>query len=109
MSNESKDPQNIETEVFGDQLDSGELELLKSRVDEQGKLICFLKRRTDDQLVDNKSLNTQYEDLRLLKEETDEDLENLRTHCAMLENRLVKDLNVKTLKLKLLINIYVLF
>jgi len=87
MSNESKDHQNIETEVFGDQMASGELELLKSRVEEQGKLICFLKRRTDDQLIDNKNLNTQYEDLRLLKEETDEDLENLRTHCAMLENR----------------------
>jgi len=84
---EHLEAEHIETEVFGDQKVSGELELLRSRVEEQGKLICFLKRRTDDQLDDNKNLSGQYEKLQELKEETDEDLENLRTHCAMLENR----------------------
>jgi len=61
--------------------------LLRSRIDEQGKLICFLKRRADEQLSNNKTLSSRFEDLAVTKEETDSEVRMLRHHCEMLENR----------------------
>lgn len=64
-----------------------ELEMLRSRIDEQSKLICFLKRRADDQLKENKTLSERFEDLAIAKEEGDEDLKMLRDHVQMVESR----------------------
>ncbi|XP_077968422.1 coiled-coil domain-containing protein 89-like [Styela clava] len=64
-----------------------EVEMLRSRIDEQGQLICILKKRADEFMTRNKTLDNINKELERLREQALEEIKMENKRCDMLELR----------------------
>nr|CAB3228769.1 coiled-coil domain-containing protein 89-like [Phallusia mammillata] len=66
---------------------NNETAMLRSRIDEQGQLICILKQRADEHLNRNKTLEGINRELELLHNQARDECKDLKKSCIMLEKR----------------------
>jgi len=64
-----------------------EVEKLRSRIEEQGQLICFLKQRADEELLKSRSLKAENEQLLIYRDESRGTIAELQKHAEHIENR----------------------
>lgn len=66
---------------------NNEVEKLRSRIEEQGQLICFLKQRADEELLKSRALKAENEQLLTYRDESRETINELQKHSEQIEKR----------------------
>nr|XP_002120901.1 coiled-coil domain-containing protein 89-like [Ciona intestinalis] len=92
MASPTRKPEDLRTILLNNQngdkqTDQSENAMLRSRIEEQGQLICFLKLRADENLNRTKVLEEINEELEILKEQEKEKLKEKEKLCKLLERR----------------------
>ncbi|XP_078490837.1 coiled-coil domain-containing protein 89-like [Ciona intestinalis] len=92
MASPTRKPEDLRTILLNNQIgdkqtDQSENAMLRSRIEEQGQLICFLKLRADENLNRTKVLEEINEELETLREQEKEKLKEKEKLCKLLERR----------------------
>lgn len=67
--------------------DKYEIEMLRSRIEEQGQLICIIKKRADEFMIRNQTLEKINDELELLRAQASEEAKSEAKKSEMLEMR----------------------